>query len=459
MAILHAAKALYAAKALGPEGWREDARLTVRGGVIEAVDFGVPAQPEDERHAILIPGVPNLHSHAFQRGMAGLAERRAGSTDTFWVWRETMYRFANAMSPEQMEAVATLLYVEMLEAGFTRVAEFHYLHHAPDGCPYDDPAEMAARIAAAAAASGIGLTLLPVFYAHGDFGGAPATAGQRRFLSDLDGFERLLRGCEALARQRPGTIVGVAPHSLRAATPDEIAAVIAMAPEGPVHIHAAEQVKEVDDCLAWSGRRPVASLLDAMPVDARWCLIHATHMDADEVARLGATGAVVGLCPITEGNLGDGLFAAPTYLAGGGAFGIGTDSNVLIGVADELRQLEYALRLATRTRNVLAPEHGSTGTALVQAAVRGGTRAACGDAASGLAVGASADIVSLDASHVALCNARTDDLLDAFVFCAGTRLIDCVWAGGEKLVENGRHRLRGEATRLFNDAMRALLAM
>ena len=449
---------LHAAKALGPDGWRENVRLTIRGRQIDAIETGAAAQPGDEQHAILIPGVPNLHSHAFQRGMAGMAERRAGSTDTFWVWRETMYRFANTMSPDQMEAVATLLYVEMLEAGFTRVAEFHYLHHAPDGRAYDDPAEMAARIAAAAEASGIGLTLLPVFYAHADFAGAPPNAGQRRFVNDLDGFERLLRGCEALARRRPGTVVGVAPHSLRAATPAEIAAVLAMSPHGPVHIHAAEQLKEVDDCLAWSGRRSVEWLLDNMPVDQRWCLIHATHMDADEVARLGVTGAVVGLCPITEGNLGDGIFAAPDYLARGGVFGIGTDSNIMIGLADELRQLEYALRLATHTRNVLAPEHGSTGTAMVGAALRGGTRAVLGDQPAGLMVGAAADLVSLDATHSALCNARTDDILDAFVFSAGTSLVDCVWAAGRQLVISGRHHLRAQATRRFNETMKALLA-
>ncbi len=279
------------------------------------------------------------------------------------------------MSPDQLEAVATLLYVEMLEAGFTHVGEFHYLHHAPDGRPYADRAEMAGRIVAAADASGIGLTLLPVFYDHADFGGAPATDGQRRFVNDLDGFAKLLEGCRRLARSPGGPIVGVAPHSLRAATAAEIAAILAMAPEGPVHIHIAEQVKEVDDCLAWCGQRPVAYLLDHLAVDARWRLIHATHVESAEVKGLAATGAVVGLCPITEANLGDGVFAAPSYLSSGGTYGIGSDCNVQVGGTEELRQLEYSLRLAARGRNVLAPPHGSTGMAIVQAAACGGARA------------------------------------------------------------------------------------
>lgn len=449
---------IHAQAALTPDGWRADLRISIEGGLIRAIEPGEPA-PGDDRRAVLIPGAPNLHSHAFQRGMAGLAERRAASADSFWVWRETMYAHAHAMSPDQMEAIATLLYVEMLEAGFTRVGEFHYLHHAPDGRAYDDPAEMATRIAAAAEATGVGLTLLPVFYAHGDFGGAPATAAQRRFVTDLDGFERLLRGCEALLRTRPGAVLGVAPHSLRAATTSEIAALLAMSPQGPVHIHVAEQVKEVEDCLAFSGRRPVALLLDEAPVDPRWCLIHATHMEAGEVARLEKTGAVVGLCPITEANLGDGIFSAPGHLVGGGLWGVGSDSNVMIGLADELRQLEYGLRLKTRSRNVLAPEQGSTGAALMTAAVRGGTRATMGEAPAGIVAGARADLVSLDASRADFCAGTPDEVLGAFVFCAGSKLVDCVWAGGRKVVEDGRHVHRETAARRFKEAMTALRAM
>ncbi len=450
MTIIHAVKALL------PAGWATDVRVSVAAGTIDAVDVGATAQPGDECVAILVPGMPNLHSHAFQRGMAGLTERRGASADSFWTWRETMYRFAAAMSPDQMEAVATLLYIEMLEAGFTQVGEFHYLHHAPDGRPYADRAEMAGRVAAAAAASGIGLTLLPVFYNHADFGGAPARKEQRRFVNDLDGFADLLAACGRLAQAPGGPAVGIAPHSLRAVTPEELEALLTLAPDGPVHIHIAEQVKEVADCLAWSGQRPVAWLLDHAPVDARWCLVHATHMELAEAERLAATRAVVGLCPITEANLGDGAFATPDYLAVGGLWGVGSDSNVEVGVAAELRQLEYSLRLATRRRNVLAPPHGSTATAMVQVALRGGTQALRGTAPCGLATGAPADFVSLAADHVALCGVPVEAILDAFVFTGGLGLIDRVWRRGIGLVEGGRHRDRSPAEGRFKEAMTQL---
>ena len=445
-----------AAKALTSAGWQGNVRLTVVGGTIATAEIDAVAQAGDERVAILVPGLPNLHSHAFQRAMAGLAERRGASADSFWSWRETMYRFAATMSPDQVEAVATLLYVEMLEVGFTQVGEFHYLHHAPDGRPYADCAEMAARIAAAAQTSGIGLTLLPVFYNHANFGGVPATEGQRRFVNDLDGFADLLAACRRLAQAPGGPALGIAPHSLRAVTPEELGALLTLAPDGPVHLHISEQVKEVEDCLAWSGQRPVAWLLDHAPVDARWCLIHATHMEPAEAQRLAATRAVVGLCPITEANLGDGAFATPEYLVAGGAFGIGSDSNVEIGAAAELRQLEYTLRLATRSRNVLAAPHGSTATAMVQAALGGGTQALRGAAPCGLAIGAPADFVSLDASHVALCDVPDEAILDAFVFAGGSGAIDRVWRQGTCLVEGGRHRNRSRAERRFKEAMTQL---
>ena len=285
--------------------------------------------------------------------MSGLAERRGPGADNFWSWRETMYRFALDMTPDQVEAVAAQAYVEMLEAGFTRVGEFHYLHHAPDGRPYDDVAEMSARIVAAADATRIGLTLLPVFYAHSGFGGAPPGDAQRRFICDLDLYARLVERARGLVRTLDGADLGLAPHSLRAVTPGELEAVGALAPERPLHIHIAEQVAEVDACLAWSGARPVEWLLDHADVGPRWCLIHATHMTPDETRRLAASGAVAGLCPITEANLGDGLFNAPDFVGRGGRFGIGTDSNVQIALADELRLLEYGQRLFHRARNVL----------------------------------------------------------------------------------------------------------
>ncbi|MBV8474985.1 MAG: formimidoylglutamate deiminase, partial [Hyphomicrobiales bacterium] len=295
---------IHAATALTPEGWKADVRLTIEGDAIAAIEAGRPPEAGDERQAIVLPALANVHSHAFQRGMAGLAEYRGERRDTFWTWRETMYRFALTMSPDDIEAVAAQLYVEMLEAGFAAVGEFHYLHNAPDGSPYAARAELAARIASAASLAGLGLTLLPVFYAHATFGGAPPLPEQRRFITDVDEFGRLLEESRAVMRDVPRGVVGVAPHSLRAAAPSELAAVVALAGQAPIHIHAAEQVKEVEDCLNWSGSRPVAWLLEHAPIDPRWCLIHATHMTEDETRRLARTGAVAGLCPITEANLG-----------------------------------------------------------------------------------------------------------------------------------------------------------
>ncbi|WP_315799557.1 formimidoylglutamate deiminase [Bradyrhizobium sp. SZCCHNR1002] len=449
---------LHFASALLPAGWAEDVQVVINNGAITQVSAGVPPTSDDEQHEVAIPGIASLHSHAFQRGMAGLAETSGHSTDTFWTWRETMYRFALSMRPEDVEAVATLLYVEMLERGFTRVGEFHYLHHDRDGTPYADIAEMAVRIAAAAQSSGIGLTLLPSFYAHGGFGGAAPHDGQRRFICDVDRFAKLLAACRKAISSLPGSNLGIAPHSLRAVAPDELTAVLPLADGGPVHIHAAEQVKEVEDCLAWSGRRPVQWLLDHHAVDARWCLIHATHMTADETAVLANSGATAGLCPVTEASLGDGIFPAREFLRARGRIGIGTDSNVLVGVSDELRQLEYGQRLTHRERNVLTsgPE-ASTGRTLFDAALAGGAQALA-QSFAGLQVGARADIVTLDLSHPSLAGRTQDVLLDGWIFATSSEAVDCVWAGGAKVVQGGHHRSREAARRGFNRAVRRLLA-
>jgi len=452
---------IHSGRALLPQGWCQDVRFGVEAGQIASIQIGVPPEPDDERHRVAMPGMPNLHSHAFQRGMAGLAEVRGPSADSFWSWREAMYRFALTMNPAQVEAVAGKLYVEMLEAGFTRVGEFHYLHHDVDGRPYADVAEMAARIAAAAQGTGIGLTLLPVFYAHSTFGGAPAGVAQRRFVNDTDGYLRLLDASRAALRTLEGAIVGVAPHSLRAVTPDELAVVTGMAGRSPIHIHIAEQVREVDDCVAWSAARPVEWLLDHADVDGRWCLVHATHMTAHESRRAAASGAVVGLCPITEANLGDGIFDAPTFTAAGGLFGIGTDSNVQVGLADELRLLEYSQRLALRARNVMAVAGGSTGRALVDAALHGGALslgAGHGAAGAGLAVGASADMVTLAGDFPASGVQEGDAILDAWIFTGHAR-VDCVWVRGSKQVEAGRHRRRDEMSAAFRAAMAQLCSV
>jgi formiminoglutamate deiminase len=449
---------LHFGSALLPSGWADDVQVVVSGGIITAVTPAVAPAPQDERHDVAISGMASLHSHAFQRGMAGLAEISGDSTDTFWTWRETMYRFALSMSPDDVLAVATLLYVEMLERGFTRVGEFHYLHHDRDGALYSDIAEMAARIAQAADATGIGLTLLPCFYAHGGFGGAAPHAGQRRFICNIDQFGKLLSASRKAISALPGADIGIAPHSLRAVAPDELKGLMPLAANGPVHIHAAEQVKEVEDCLAWSGQRPVQWLLDHAEIDQRWCLIHATHMTDSETAALAASGAIAGLCPITEASLGDGIFPARAFLGAGGRFGIGTDSNVLVGVTDELRQLEYGQRLKHRERNVLSDGPGvSTGRRLFDDALAGGAQALA-QRVTGLQTGARADIVTLDMTHPSLAGRRNDAVLDGWIFAGRSDAIDSVWAGGIKVVTQGRHHLRDRARAGFNSAVKRLVA-
>ena len=446
---------LHAARALTPEGWRSDTRVTIEDGRIAAVETGAEAREEDERLAIIIPAAANLHSHAFQRAMAGLAETRGRKIDTFWTWRETMYRFALQMSPDDVEAVAAQLYVEMLEAGFAAVAEFHYLHHAPDGSPYESRAEMAGRILSAARRTGIGMTLLPVFYAHSTFGAAPPEPHQRRFVNDLASFARLVDDCREMMEGERDEAIGIAPHSLRAVSPDELSELISWAGNAPIHIHAAEQVKEVEDCVAWSCARPVRWLLDHAGVDEKWCLVHATHMDAQETRDLAHSKAVVGLCPVTEANLGDGIFNAAEYLRAGGRYGVGTDSNVSIGVAAELRQLEYSQRLRERARNVCAPAGGSTGRAMMEAVWSGGAQAL--QRPSGrLAPGASADILTFRAGHPTLIGKTDDQILDAWIFSVGNELVDCVWSGGLKVVVDGRHVFRDQIAAQFEATMREL---
>jgi formiminoglutamate deiminase len=454
--------------ALLPGGWADNVRLEISAGRIVALTRDAPWRVGAERIAVALPGVPNVHSHGFQRGMAGLTEYRGPAADNFWSWRTLMYRFVERMSPDDLEAVTAWAYVEMLESGFTRVGEFHYVHHDPAGRPYANAAELTERVISAARETGIALTLLPVFYAHGGFGAAPPTAGQKRFLFDVPGFARLLEASRALIAKLPHAMLGVAPHSLRAVTPMELGQVVSFAGPGPVHIHAAEQVGEVEQCLAWSGARPVEWLLDHAPVDSRWCLVHATHMTELESARLAATGAVAGLCPITEANLGDGISDASRFISDGGDFGIGTDSNVRIGVAEELRQLEYSQRLRDRARNVVGtgPASGggatdgggmSTGRALYDGAVSGGSRAlgALMVGPAGLEVGAPADIVSLEASSPSLLERRGDALLDSFVF-AGVG-VDGVWRGGLKVVANGRHIARERIEARYRAALARLL--
>ncbi|MDB5737999.1 MAG: formimidoylglutamate deiminase [Sphingomonas bacterium] len=448
------ADTLWFQQALLPDGWARDMRVTIRDGLIAAIETDAFPEAGDERHAIALPGLPNLHSHAFQRGMAGLAERRGSGSDSFWTWREIMYRFVDRIGPDELEAIAALAYMEMLESGSTRVGEFHYLHHDLDGGAYADRARMASSIAAAAERTGIALTLLPVFYAHSGFGGAAPGAGQRRFLHDIDGFAALMEASRHAVAPLPDAIVGIAPHSLRATTPDELAAILPLAQRGPIHIHIAEQTAEVVDCLAWSGARPVDWLLDHAPVDDRWCLVHATHITDGEARRIAASGAVVGLCPITEANLGDGIFPAAAFT---GRFGIGSDSNVLIDATEELRLLEYGQRLIQRERNVLAsgPDR-STGADLYRKVLDGGARAL--GAEMGIATGRSADFVTLDTDHPALIGREGDRLIDSLIFAAGRAAIDCVWRRGARIVADGSHVARESIVADYRAVLGRLLA-
>jgi len=443
--------------ALLPSGWARNVHVDVADGTITAV---TPNAPRDDVHriaGIAIPGLPNLHCHAFQRGMAGLAERRGPAHDSFWTWREVMYRFLRMLSPDDVEAIAAFAYMQMLETGFTAVGEFHYLHHDIDGRPYADLGEMAARIAAGAAEAGIGLTLLPSLYSHGGFGGAPPPEGQGRFLNDADRFAVLLARSREIVKALPDARVGIAPHSLRAVTPEALARVVAANPEGPVHIHAAEQTKEVEDCVAALGQPPVAWLLENMKLDPRWCLIHATHMTGDETRALAASGAVAGVCPLTEASLGDGIFDGASFVEYGGRFGVGTDSNIQIEAAAELRQLEYAQRLRDRKRNVLAGHEGeSTGRRLYASAVAGGAQA-LGRNIGAIESGKRADIVVLDAEHHDLAGGQRT-WLDAYVFVAGRALIKTVMVGGETVVQDGHHRRRDVIVARYRTAVARLTA-
>lgn len=444
-------------RVLTPDGWLAPGRVEVgddgRIAAVEAGDGG------EHIGGIALPGMPNLHSHAFQRAMAGLTERAGPGEDSFWTWREVMYGFVDRLGPDDVEAIAAQLYCEMLKAGYTGVAEFHYLHHAPDGSPYGDPAEMAERVTAASRRTGIALTLLPVLYDAGGFGGAPVGGAQRRFANDAD---RLLGIVETMRRRHgadPDFRVGLAPHSLRAVRPESLAEALAgldaMDRGAPIHIHIAEQTREVEDCVARSSRRPVEWLLDAQDLGPRWCLVHATHMTGEETRALAATGAVAGLCPTTEANLGDGLFPLEAWLEAGGRLGIGSDSHVSVSPVEELRWLEYGQRLSARRRNVAAPPEGSTGARLHAAALEGGARATAREAGA-IEAGRFADIVALDAAHPLLAGKTGDAILDAYVFAGNANLVRDVMVGGHRVVRQGRHPEEEAIGRAFKGTMERL---
>ena len=451
-----AGDALFARHALLADGWRRDVLIAWDGaGDLVRVEPDAVAAAGSAQADYVLPGMINLHSHAFQRALGGLTERAGETPDSFWTWRDLMYRFANRITPEQMEAVAAQLYVECLRHGYTAVCEFHYLHRDINGAAYADPAETARRIAAAAGAAGIGLTLLPVMYAYAGFGEAPLQPEQRRFRSDP---ALVLRIAEALDGLRsPQLEVGAAPHSLRAVSPGQLNELARALPAGrPLHIHIAEQAREVQQCLEASGRRPVEWLLDQAEIDARWCLVHATHLSDTEIAGLAASGAVAGLCPTTEANLGDGLLPLAPYIAAGGRFGIGSDSHVSQSPVEELRWLEYGQRLRHQRRNVAANAgQRDVATFLWQQALLGGAQAS-GRKLGVLAAGRRADLLVLDSNHPNLDGAETAHVLGRFLFCGNDNLVRDVLAGGRWVVRNGRHPDQDAIARRYGTALRGL---
>lgn len=455
----------HAAQALLPDGWARDVLVETNGGgeILSVRPRSSPGGAE-RLLGVVIPGVPNLHSHAFQRAMAGLAERRSppdardaeGGEDSFWTWRHTMYRFVGRMTPDDVEAVAAQLYVECLEWGFTNIAEFHYLHHQPDGTPYAAPAEMALRHLAAARQVGMGITLLPSLYRYGGIFGQDPAPGQRRFLNDLDGYWRIVEDIRAATAGDAQAGLGLAPHSLRAVTPEMLASLAQF--DGPIHMHAAEQMREVLECQAATGARPVQWLLDKVPLDARWCLIHATHMTDAEAAALAATGAVVGLCPTTEASLGDGVFNYPAYAKANGLLGFGTDSHVGTSPRDEMRQLETSQRLARRVRSVatdaLRPHPGRN---LLEAALCGGAQVSARRIGA-IAPGLRCDLVELDPEHPSLAGLTGDTLLDAWVFNGQGNPVRRVIVGGREIVSGGQHIKRADILARFRTTMAGLAA-
>ncbi|MCF1710959.1 formimidoylglutamate deiminase [Tabrizicola sp. J26] len=440
---------IHAKTALLPEGWARDVTVALDGGRIASVVSGSAAGGIVVD--CLLPAPVNLHSHAFQRAMAGLTETRTAGQDSFWTWRSLMYRFLERLTPEDVEAIAAFVQMEMAEAGYAAVAEFHYLHHAPGGVAYANRAEMSERIAIAAAESGLGLTLLPVLYHQGGCDGRALAGGQLRFGNDRDGYADLWNGAaKALAHLPRDTRLGVAPHSLRAVSRGSLDWVAGIAPQAPIHLHLAEQVAEVEEVKAAYGARPVEWLLANTDVDPRWCLIHATQMEPHETTGLAATGAVAGLCPITEANLGDGIFDGVRFTQAGGRWGVGSDSNVDITLSGELRLFEYSQRLRDRGRAVLAVPERSTGRVLWEGAAQGGAQAA-GREAGEIREGLWADLVALDLSAPDLAGREGDTILDAFIFGKGA--VAELWSAGRHLVSGGRHHRRDAIASAYAHAM------
>jgi formimidoylglutamate deiminase len=449
----------FAERVLLPAGWANNVRFEVSAdGFLTKVQADSERQGAELINGPVLPGMPNLHSHAFQRAMAGLAEVAGNPNDSFWTWRDLMYRLVGQISPQQLGVIARQLYIEMLKGGFTSVAEFHYVHQDTDGKPYADPAELALQVSQAASSVGIGMTLLPVLYTHSGFGGLAPNEGQRRFINSTHSYLDLQSRLKPIIESQPAQALGLCFHSLRAVTPQQISEVMAASDKQcPVHIHIAEQQKEVDDCLTWSGRRPLQWLYENVDVDERWCLVHATHAEADEVASMAKSRAVAGLCLTTEANLGDGIFPAVDYIAQGGRWGIGSDSHVSLSVVEELRWLEYGQRLRDQRRNRLYRlDQPMVGRTLYDAALVGGAQA-MGQPIGALEVGKRADWLVLDGNDPYLATASGDAILNRWLFAGGDRQIREVMVGGRWVIRDGRHAEEEESSRAFAQVLRELL--
>lgn len=449
---------IFAEHALLTSGWVQNLRLQIEDGRIAHLTRDTTAQTGDYVVDTVLPAMANLHSHSFQRAMAGMTEKRQAGQDSFWTWRDLMYRFTAHLNPDHVQAIAALVFMEMQEAGYASVGEFHYLHHQPDSTPYTRIDELSARIMAAANSTGIGLTHLPVLYSYSDVRQNPLEPRQRRFGNDVDRFLTLVGRIRDTMPNMPGDYaLGIAPHSLRATSPDELQAVLAACDAGPIHIHIAEQPKEVQEVSDVLGARPVEWLLGNAPVDGRWCLIHATHMTDAETRRLAASGAVAGLCPITEANLGDGAFNGAAYHNAQGAFGVGSDSNIMISLTGELRLLEYSQRLRDLSRNVLCTPDGFTGHTLYCAAARGGAQA-IGRHAGTIQEGMFADLVAIDTQTPTLCCLKPEQFLDGLIFAGTDDVVTDLWSAGRHQVRNGRHIARDSIIAAYRTAMNSVLS-
>jgi formimidoylglutamate deiminase len=446
----------FAPRALLADGWQENVLIATNAlGFITALTPNSEPGTATCLAGATIPAIANLHSHAFQRAMAGLAEVAGDPQDSFWTWRDLMYRMVQRLSPEQVGDIATLLYIDMLKGGYSQVAEFHYLHHDAQGQPYADDA-MLLHLMAAADTAGIGQTLLPVLYSYSGFGSQPASDGQRRFIQQTDAYLQQQQRVARWSADKPLLNHGICFHSLRAVNEAQMRDVLAACPQDiPVHIHVAEQEKEINDSVAWSGERPVAWLLNRFDVDPRWCLIHATHLDDDEIQRMAASGAVAGLCPTTEANLGDGIFPAVEYIARGGRWGVGSDSHVSLSALEELRWLEYGQRLRDRRRNrITLPNQPSVGDLLWQQAAHGGAQA-CGLQAGELAIGKRADWLVLE-EDAFLASVSSASLLNRWLFGGQREQIRDVFVAGKQVIHQGHHAAEEQAAARFAQAMSAL---